>query len=104
MVWLERSSKYHTEDIKAQAVNMERKEAFHRTLASEQNSRHVHQTSCTCLHKITSMTVPSKDEQMGECHRTLTRESQYSLLPLPAIFYVILHTASRSQVSLEHIL
>lgn len=73
MVRLERSNKYHTEDIKAKAVNLEREESFHKTLASEQNSHHLHQTSCSCLHKIiTSMTVPSKEEQMGECHRTLT--------------------------------
>lgn len=68
-----REVKYHTEDIKAQAVNMEREEVFHRTLASEQNSHHLHQTSCTCLRKIiASMTVPPKEEQMGEGHWTLT--------------------------------
>lgn len=104
MVWLEGSNKDHTEDIKEQAANMEREECFieHWPL-SKTAAICIRQAAPASIRPSSASVVPSREEQTGGGSLDPYLRVQYSLLPLPVTFDVILHTASRSQVSLEHI-
>lgn len=90
--------------MEREAVNLER-EVFCRTSSSQQNSWHLHQTSCTCLQKaITNEYVDCSLKEVG-VGQSLSSHLRFPLLPLalPRHLHAILHTASRSQESLEYI-
>lgn len=73
MVWLEGSNKDHTEDIKEQAANMEREECFieHWPL-SKTATICIRQAAPASIRPSSASVVPSREEQTGEGHWTLT--------------------------------